>query len=155
MRRELNSSRRRGICIKIEPMEGFLMKLTLSSIFICISKNRQKLLIQKQCMIESWMVFFGKKKKKHYLKHDVFLNRSGWQEWQWGGLRCKWHPESEVAQSYPTLYDPMDCSPPGSYIHGIFQARILEWVAISFSRGSSRPRDRTRVSHIVGRLFTI
>ena len=51
--------------------------------------------------------------------------------------------ESEVAQSCPTLCDPMDCSLPGSSIHGIFQARILEWVAISFSRGSSRPRDRT------------
>ena len=44
---------------------------------------------------------------------------------------------SEVAQSCPTLGDPMDCSPPGSSVHGIFQARILEWVAISFSRGSS------------------
>ena len=41
--------------------------------------------------------------------------------------------ESEVAQSCPTLCDPMDCSPPGSSIHGIFQARILEWVVISFS----------------------
>ena len=43
--------------------------------------------------------------------------------------------ESEVAQSCPTLCDPMDCSPPGSSIHGILQARILEWGAISFSRG--------------------
>ena len=41
--------------------------------------------------------------------------------------------ESEVAQSYPTLSDPMDCSPPGSSIHGIFQARVLEWDAIAFS----------------------
>ena len=49
--------------------------------------------------------------------------------------------ESVVAQSRPTLCDPMDCSLPGSTIHGIFQARILEWVAISFSRRSSRPRD--------------
>ena len=48
-----------------------------------------------------------------------------------------------VAQSCPTLYDPMDCGPPGSSVHGILQARILEWVAISFSRGSSRPRDQT------------
>ena len=53
----------------------------------------------------------------------------------------------EVAQSCPTLCDPTDCSLPGSSIHGIFQARILEWVAISFSRGSPRPRDRTQVSH--------
>ena len=50
--------------------------------------------------------------------------------------------------------DPMDYSPPGSSVHGIFQARILEWVAIPFSRGSSWPRDRTRVSCNAGRLFT-
>jgi len=48
----------------------------------------------------------------------------------------------------------MDCSLPGSSVHGIFQARVLEWVAISFSRGSSQPRDQTQVSHIVGRHFT-
>ena len=48
---------------------------------------------------------------------------------------------SEVAQSCPTLCDHMDCSQPGSSIHGIFQPRILEWVAISFSRRSSQPRD--------------
>ena len=49
--------------------------------------------------------------------------------------------ESEVAQSCPTLCDPMCCSLPGSSVCGIFQARVLEWVAISFSRGSSQPRD--------------
>ena len=49
----------------------------------------------------------------------------------------------------------MDCSLPGSSVYGIFQTRVLEWVAISFSRGSSRPRDRTQVSCIVGRHFTI
>ena len=53
------------------------------------------------------------------------------------------------------LCDPMDCSPPGSSIHGIFQARVLEWVAIPFSRRSSWPRDRTRVSCIAGRCFTV
>ena len=57
---------------------------------------------------------------------------------------------SEVAQSWPTLCDPMDCSLPGSSIHGIFQARVLEWVAICFSRAPSQPRDWTRVSHIAG-----
>ena len=62
---------------------------------------------------------------------------------------------SEVAQSCPTLCDPIDCSLPGSSIHGIFQARILEWVAISFSGGSSQPRDRTLVSRIAGRRFTV
>ena len=46
-----------------------------------------------------------------------------------------------VTQSCCTLCDPMDCSPPGSSVHGILQAKILEWVAISFSRASSPPRD--------------
>ena len=59
-----------------------------------------------------------------------------------------------VAQSCPTLCDPMDCSPPGSSLHEIFQARILKWVAISFSRGSSQPRDQTWVSCTAGRFFT-
>ena len=63
--------------------------------------------------------------------------------------------ESEVAQSCPTLCDSMDCSPPGSSIHGILQARVLEWVAISFSRGSSRPRDQTQVSCVAGRRFNL
>ena len=49
----------------------------------------------------------------------------------------------------------MDCSLPGSSIHGILQARVLEWVAISFSRGSSQPGDQTQVSRIAGRRFTI
>ena len=63
--------------------------------------------------------------------------------------------ESLVTQSCPTLCDPMDYSLPGSSVHGIFQARVLKWVAISFSRGSSGPRDQTQVSHIVGRRFTV
>ena len=50
---------------------------------------------------------------------------------------------SKSAQSCPTLCDPMDCSPPGSSVHGILQTRIPEWVAISSSRGSSPPKDRT------------
>ena len=60
-----------------------------------------------------------------------------------------------VAQSCLTLCDPMDCSPQGSPLHGIRQSRILEWVAIPFSRGSSWPRSRTWVSCIVGGFFTI
>ena len=63
--------------------------------------------------------------------------------------------ESEVVQSCPTLCDPMDCSLPGSSVHGIFQAIVLEWIASSFSRGSSQSRDQTRVSRIVDRHFTI
>ena len=52
---------------------------------------------------------------------------------------------SSVAQSCLTLCNPMDCSLPGFSVHGIFQVRVPEWVAITFSRGSSQPRDRTRV----------
>ena len=54
-------------------------------------------------------------------------------------------------QSYPTLCNPIDCNPPGSSAHGILQARILEWVAIASSRGSSSPRDQTWVFHIATR----
>ena len=57
-------------------------------------------------------------------------------------------------QSCPTLLDSMDCSPPGSSVHGILQARILEWVALPFSRGSSWPNDSTQVSCTAGRFFT-
>ena len=60
-----------------------------------------------------------------------------------------------VTQLCPTLRDPMHCSLPGSSVLGILQARILEWVAMPSTRGSSQPRDRTQVSHITGRFFTI
>ena len=63
--------------------------------------------------------------------------------------------ESEVTQLCPTLWDPVDYGLPGSSIHGILQARILEWVAISFSRESSQPRDQTQVTCTAGRLLTI
>ena len=58
-------------------------------------------------------------------------------------------------QSCPTLWDPMDCRPQGSSVHGILQARILEWVPIPLSRGSSRAWDRTQVSCTAGGFFTI
>ena len=60
-----------------------------------------------------------------------------------------------VAQACPALCDPVDCSLPGSSVHGILQARVLEWVAISFSRGPSQARDRAWVSLIAGRLFSV
>ena len=57
--------------------------------------------------------------------------------------------EREVAQSYPTVRDPTDCSPPGSSVHGIFQARVLEWGAIAFSEMSiDRGIDKEEVVHI-------
>ena len=63
---------------------------------------------------------------------------------------CVW-----LVQSCTPLCDPMDWSSPGSSVCGILQAKILEWVAISFSKGSFWPRDRTWVSHIAGRFFTV
>ena len=66
----------------------------------------------------------------------------------WPPLNPQWS-EVKVAQLCPTLCNPMDCR-----VHGIFRARILEWVAFSFSRGSSQPRDRTQVSCIAGGFFT-
>ena len=75
-------------------------------------------------------------------------NLSGWRETT--------HPRAsqflcmcaKSPQSCPTLCDAMDCSPPGSSVHGICQARILEWVAMPTSRGSSWSRDRTRISYV-------
>ena len=65
------------------------------------------------------------------------------------------HKVKVKVKSSPTLCDPMDSSPPGFSVHWILQARGLEWVTISFSRGSSQPRDQTRVSHIGGRRFNL
>ena len=75
--------------------------------------------------------------------------------------RTTWCPEGELKWSEVSLLsrvrfcNPMDCSPSRSSIHGILQARILEWVVISFSRRTSWPRDRTQVSLTAGRFFTI
>ena len=65
-----------------------------------------------------------------------------------------WVYATKHIQSMGSLCDPMDCSLPGSSVHGILQAIVLEWIAISFSRGSSQPRDQTRVFCIAGRFFT-
>ena len=76
-----------------------------------------------------------------FAKSQTRLNN--WTELNWACMES----ESEC--------DPVDCSPPASSLHGILQARILEWVAISFSKGSSQPRDRTWVSRIAGRRFNL
>ena len=99
-------------------------------------------------MVENFLnglrsIMFGKEISQ-FLK-SIFLQSKNSVDSYW----------SEVAQSCPTLWDPVDCSPPGSSIHGILQARILEWVAISFSRGSSQPRDRIQVSCIASRRFNL
>ena len=66
-----------------------------------------------------------------------------------------WVCASLVVQLCPAVCDTMDCSPLGSSVHGILSARVLDWVTISFSRGSSQCRDQTWVSCIEGGLFTI
>ena len=82
--------------------------------------------------------------KVHLIKAMVFpVVMYGCESWTIKKVKVK------VAQLCPTLYDPMDY-----IVHGILQARILEWVAFPFSRGSSQPRDRTQVSCIAGRFFT-
>ena len=87
---------------------------------------------------------------------------TGWQSlnlihpYIWKRSKPQWTSEhSEVAQLCPTLCYPMEYGIPGSTVHGILQARILEWAAISFSRGSSQPRDRTWVFCIADRRFTV
>ena len=81
-------------------------------------------------------IFFLKKKKVQ-LFYSVVLFSAEW-----------WNESAMHAQSCPTLCDPMDCSPPISAVHEIFQLRIMEWVDIFYSSGSSWPRDQTRVSCI-------
>ena len=91
--------------------------------------------------------------KVHLVKAVVFpVVMYGCETWttKKAERKCKCQSLSHV-----WLCDHMDCSPPGSSVHRILQARILEWVAIPFSRRSSQPRDRTQVSCIVGKFFTI
>ena len=145
-----------------EELKSLLMKVKEESGKVGLKLNIQKMKIMASGPITSWeidgetgetvsdFVFLGSKITadgdcSHKIKRHLLFGRKAMtnlSEW------------SEVAQSCPTLCDPIDCSLPGSSIHGIFQARILEWVAISFSRRSSQPRDWTWVSHIVGRCFT-
>ena len=66
-----------------------------------------------------------------------------------------WKVKLWVVQSCPTICHPTDYSLPGSSLHGILKERIMEWVAIAFSRGSSRPRDQTRIACIAGGFFTV
>ena len=98
-----------------------------------------------------WGMWAELKRVTGVTRHHQTQGRAWWQAYPgpWGcdGLRsflflvrivvCL------VTQMCPTLCDPLDCSPPGSSVHGIFQLRILEWVAISSSSGSSQPRDQT------------
>ena len=86
----------------------------------------------------------------------TYMPSTSWETLGWNKHKLESRLPAAAAkslQSCLTLCGPMDCSLPGSSIHGIFQARVLEWVAISFSRVSSWPRDRTQVSRIVSKTL--
>ena len=127
--------------------QGLLQRLATTSAELgrVSGRDRKGVKIQPQWVVHPFILHFF-----------PFHEKWGVQGVKRGRLgKVKEKKESGVAQSCLTLCDPMDCGPPGSSVHGIFQARILDWVAISFSRGSSQPRDQTQVSHIAGRRFTI
>ena len=91
------------------------------------------------------------KKETHFcLNIDIQLIDRWWWWWWCVCVLLSCVSCSVVSDS---LWHPMDCSPLGFSVHGILQTRILEWVAIPFSRGSSQPRDRTQASCIAGRFF--
>ena len=109
-----------------------------------------------------WWTLLGLARIQHnWLDLATFLSSHIKQKcYPSGAVKLFWHwlhekevEVSKVAQSCPTLCDPKDCCLPGSSVHGIFQARVLEWVAIPFSRVSSRPRDQTQVSCIVSKTL--
>ena len=105
-------------------------------------------------MKEFYCLPFHTKEEEHNTLDNKFCEGQRFRNWVNISALATWKwSESEVTQSCPMLCDPMDCSPPGSSIHGIFQARGLEWSATAFSRGYSGPSDQTQVSHIVGRLY--
>ena len=141
-----------------EELKGLLLKVKEESEKVGLKLNIQKTKIMTSGPITSWQIdgetvadfiFLGAKITadgdcSHDIKRHLFLGRK---------VMTNLESESEVTQSCPTLCDPMGCSLSGFSVHGIFKARVPEWVAISFSRGSSLPRDQTRVFCIVGRCF--
>jgi len=123
---------------KVEAVTDFIFlgsKITADS--DCSHTIKSRLLLGREAMINLDGVL---KKQRHH-----FANKSPYN--QSYGFSCSyvqmWEKWSEVTQSCPTLCDPMDCSLLDSSVHAVFQARVLEWVAISFSKGSSQPRDWT------------
>ena len=144
-------------------LKSLLMKVKEESEKVGLKLNIQETNIMSSCPITSWEIdgktmetvadFISVGSKitadsdcSHEIKRRLLLERK---------VMTNLESSSEVTQSCPTLCDPMDCSLPGSSVHGIFQARVLEWVVISFSRGSSQPRDQTQVSCTAGRRFTV
>ena len=105
-----------------------------------------------------WLVgIYGIQIIKYFEYYPLDRQTQNIIKWKDSGSRWKWRTHVLSCYSHVRLCNPMDCSPSGSSVHGIFQARILEWVAISFSRGSSWPRDQTHISCVscnAGQFFT-
>ena len=158
-----------GICIHAWNHHHSQGNISMYHIYICILTHLFLVTVSGEEDSKIQVLMFLKpmlKKKKNQHQMKVFKEKSRVcllfrKENSYWSLkvppeinRCS-ESKSEVAQSGPTLCDPMDCSLSGSFIHGIFQARVLEWIAISFSRGFSQPRNRTEVARIAGRRFTV
>ena len=127
--------------------------------------KRMRTMVQDSCL--RW-----KETKVHRVLtlQDEKNHGDGWGWWLYNIIRpfnttelytCKWlmlvaqFSSVQSLSSVQLFCDPMDCSPPPSSVQRILQARILEWLAISYSRGFSQPRDPTQVSCMVGRFFTL
>ena len=113
--------------------------LNIYTNYLLLPLNGSKLFIMRNSLADRWNIISG---SQNSLFPHLHLN--------WPYCCC-----CLVTKSCLTLFNSMDCSPPDSSLHGILQARVLKWVAIPFSGGSSPPRDRTQVSCIAGRIFTI
>ena len=139
----------------------FFVRLLSLAAFIQIGPQGSSLLLSYDIAIfnmTSLSIFYGLTWwwKTSLLPYSMVKAHSHLTMWLNRMLRkIKWNVlKVKVTQSCPTLWDPMDCSLPGSAVHEILQARILEWVAIPLSRRSSPPRDWTQVSCTAGRFFT-
>ena len=136
--------------------------------------NREAWVLQflgSQRVGQDWATELNWKKKKNRsftkcenfpFKSSNFLVPWGWVSRSYVHICSKYNTDFLVflplvylvTQLCLSLWDSVGCSPPGSSVHGILQARILEWVSITFSRESSQPRDQTFVSSIAGKFFT-
>ena len=120
-------------CIHVSPKAIFFHCL---SVFVS----------QKVCLLKVMLNFFSRIQLKRFFSYIPFNNPGS-------SLSLCRRESVSVIQSCLTLCDPMDCGSPGSSVHGISQARILEWVVILFSRGSFQTKDRTPVSCIGRRIL--